>query len=79
MTSERMEPTSVDPQHDAGPSRNTRDLSASVDPPGATTGSEPGTTGFLFCLRCGTAMVGLAECPRCGFPRREESSTEYCL
>ena len=33
------------------------------------------SAGFLFCLRCGTAMVEHAECPDCGFPRKTRSSS----
>jgi hypothetical protein len=32
------------------------------------------SAGFLFCLRCGTPMVGHAECPQCDFPRRTRCS-----
>ena len=78
MTGQNTDPASIDSQRDSGASHDRQDLPADVEPPGATPSDEQNTTGFLFCLQCGTAMVGQAECHKCGFPRRATRAIGHC-
>ena len=70
MTSETVECFGDDPDHNSTAHGDAQQHSADVNPSGSTRPVDLEATGFLFCLRCGTAMVGKAECPKCGFPRK---------
>ena len=48
-----------------------------LEPQAGNHGAGAVATGFLFCLSCGTPMIGYAECPGCSFPRKTRPPGKY--